>query len=302
MADTTTDSLARTSTIFHHSMLETRRDFEKCCKHDVPRNLPPTTWKPTDEPSIVSGWLYVLLYSAVAFTITSAFACRKSPEVDPDACDMNRTLSMSPAERGFQIDIKVREGLTFAQAKLIDLAWDVSVGLGGRILHAWALYRVSVKAVTWLLESSTLSLSATIDLLFWPDSWSSLASLACSICSRQRPQAVLTMAVLAFAVAHVLFFGVLWSAATGYQGTYSVVYQMRDQSLMTRDSTDLQICWSLDARGQNVTSLTTPIVLGPTFASLNTSFADYGRTSELWRSVCKLPKTSGTFESIHSCR
>lgn len=219
-----------------------------------------------------------------------------------DRCD-NRAENMSDSEKRFQIDRFVRDDLTFSRAKLLDLAWNMIVGHGGRIVHGLVFYHVACRAVTWILESSTLSASTTIDLLLWPDSWASLSSLLTSVIfGKQRAKVVLALALLAYGVVHVLLFSVLWGAAAGYQSVTLAAYPMPDGSWVTAETEELRICWSLDPKRLQGTPIADTVILGPKLASFKTPFTGLGE-AEIWNHYDMEPSSaSDAFRDIHACK
>lgn len=272
--------------------------------------LLPMRWRPKSQPDAMSTWFLVLNYSAAItiFTIVyiarlrASWATLSAPAraTTTDGCGKD-VLSMPKSEQLFQIDTPVRSNLSFAEAKLVDLAWDIGIGLGGRMLHAWVWYYVACKTTTWVLESSALSLSAIINLLFWPDSSPALVSLIRSIFARQPFKVLLAMVFLAYGVAHVLIFGVIWSAATGYQSTTVAAYPMPNQTWVTKDSEQLTVCWWLKPQGLEATPIKDTIILGPSLASFELdAFASLGNVG-MWRGF-RRANASEAFQNIHACK
>jgi len=188
---------------------------------------------------------------------------------------------MSKVEAQFDIDLVLVEGLSFTQAKTIDLVWDIVVGHGGRFLHGWIIYHVACKTITWILEYSAMPYWVLLDTLFRPESLSSLRSLVVSsFTGEQRRTATLKTLLLAFSGGHVLFFGTLWSAATGYKTPSLDFFTMPDKSWVVKTNDSLRMCWSLDLeRFGDLGSLgdlkeTGGVILGPKFGSVFASFKD----------------------------
>ena len=183
--------------------------------------------------------------------------------------------AVSTLETRFRIDITAAEGLPFSRVKLIDLSWDIGVGQGGRLLHGWILYHVAARTMTWILEVSALPYSILFDLLLYVDSpsalWSLLGLLGKS--RRARIGVLVKSLCLALAVAQVLFFATIWSAATGYQSTGAITYAMPDQSWVTKDSDNLRICWVLDSQRPELAGVIDGAILGSKYGTLLPSFA-----------------------------
>ena len=86
--------------------------------------------------------------------------------------------SVSASAQRFIIDVRFGGSYTYTQAKLIDVAWDLLVGQGGRLLHAWLLCRYVVSdALVWTMERSAVPYHYYINLSFSTVSLWSLWSL-----------------------------------------------------------------------------------------------------------------------------
>jgi hypothetical protein len=158
------------------------------------------------------------------------------------------------------VDRRVAAGLSFTQAKLIDIAWDAVVGQGGRFLHGWLLYRVASQSTSWLLEYSALPYVYQVDMQFSTVSLTALASAIRLACRGQRLRVMLTATWFTFAITYVLGFSTLWSAATSSVVASEAMFRMPDQSLVSLDSSLLQLCWSVD--GERALPAN-KVVLGP---------------------------------------
>ncbi|KAK5661849.1 hypothetical protein OQA88_9953 [Cercophora sp. LCS_1] len=292
-----------------HQTITTRSDqdsenSETTCGDGPRPKLPPKKWKPIGGACGPSVWLFFFMYSFVVFVFTVLVAASgrwqggRGTDSSPDKCS-NDTANMSASERRFHIDNRVKQDLSFAQAKLIDLAWDMGAGHGGRLVHGWVLYHIACRTATWILESSALSSSTTIDLLLWPDSWTSLWSLVCSIFTKRPKRLLLALAFLAYSTAHVLVFPMVWSAAAGYQSNTLVAYPMPDMSWVTAETEELTVCWSLDPSDvQGIPIITDGPVIGPTLASFRISFTDLG-TERMWRDY-QPGRASVAFQDLHA--
>ena len=214
---------------------------------------------------------------------------------------------MSAAERGFQINIQVFESLSFAQAKIVDLAWDIGVAHGGRLLHGWLLYHMAGKAITWSLERSAIPYTLLVDVLFWPDSLSSLWSTLSYLAGRKRSGVLIVVVPLAYCITHVLFFGTVWSAATGYQSPGVLAFSMSDGSWVIPNNESLRICWSIESPQRAGGHLPADgIVVGPKFGDYFRSFYDFGSpdgTTRVWDTYQNLGEDgSEDFFNIYSCK
>ncbi|KAI9162843.1 hypothetical protein HJFPF1_04437 [Paramyrothecium foliicola] len=166
------------------------------------------------------------------------------------------------SERLFLIDL-VFGKFTFAKAKTIDLAWDIVVGQGGRLLHGWILYRfIASDSLVWTLEHSAVPYDVLADLMFDTVSFLSIPSLTKLILRGHRVRVILTAIGLGLTILHTLSFAAVWTAATGYLSTSHSMYTMPDNSLRSLYTESLSLCWVLDARRLNMEQHEL-VVLGP---------------------------------------
>lgn len=233
-------------------------------------------------------------------------ATRGSRGRSPQQCEDSNPVST--VESQFEIDLVFIDELSFTQAKLIDLAWDITVGHGGRLLHGWLFYYVACRVVTWILEHYSLHYWLLLDILFRPDSLSSLISLAKSIFRRQQLGTLMMLILLSYGIGHVIIFGTLWSASTGYQRPSMDIYIMPDGSRMTfSESSNLTLCWLLDGELSDL-HLNDNIVLGPELKSVVSSFSDL-EFDKIWNQsrvfpVGSPPKSTddARFHDIYACK
>ncbi|KAK4447312.1 hypothetical protein QBC34DRAFT_440071 [Podospora aff. communis PSN243] len=199
---------------------------------------------------------------------------RRYLSLHPPTQECQRNESLSTVEAQFDIDLAALDELTFTQAKLMDLAWDIGVGHGGRLLHGWIFYHVACRTVTSILEYSALPYWLLIEILFRPDSLAALHALFKSLNRTYRSTALFNILLLVLGVGHVLFFSTLWSAATGYKSPVQDGYSMPDKSWVIRTSESLRICWNVDYKRLPGIGLESGVILGPKFGSLFSSFEE----------------------------
>lgn len=108
------------------------------------------------------------------------------------------------------------------------------------------------------------------------------------------------MSCLTYGIAHVLLFGTVWSAATGYQSRGLVGYAMPDQSWVTKDADTLNVCWSLDIRRTEIDGVVESVILGPKFGAVFKSFSDPNHDS-MW-DVSAINTASEEFRNIFACK
>jgi hypothetical protein len=234
---------------------------------------------------------------------------RRYSGLNPPSQECQKNESLSTVEAQFDIDLAAFDELTFTQAKLIDLAWDIGIGHGGRLLHGWIFYHVACRTITSILEYSALPYWLLIEILFRPDSLASLHALIKYLNKTHRATALFNILLLVLGVGHVLFFGTLWSAATGYKSPVQDGYSMPDKSWVTRTSESLRICWNVDHKRLPDIGLESGVVLGPKFGSLFSSFeelnpanvTEFQSSNGLWDKYGRI-SVSDDFRNIYACK
>ena len=67
----------------------------------------------------------------------------------------------------FFVNLRAFTNMSFSNARLLDMAWDVGVGQIGRVIHGWILWAIILPdSMTRILEISGLPYSILIDLTF----------------------------------------------------------------------------------------------------------------------------------------
>jgi hypothetical protein len=82
----------------------------------------------------------------------------------------NRTF-IGPIQDILNIDIAFGD-LSFSQAKLIDLVWDIGFSRGGQVFLGWFTYKVHTAAMIRIMETDKVSYDFfTASLFYWPRLW-----------------------------------------------------------------------------------------------------------------------------------
>ena len=134
---------------------------------------------------------------------------------DDKSCDLTKP-SDSRLENAFVINLRSSLHLSFAEAKLIDVLWDLFMGQGGRLLMAWVAYRVFMDGLVSLMETTPVSHDLYAALVFETTSlWTTWKATKALVRSRHwRSRAFVLWFCLA--TIYTLSFTTLMSAATGY--------------------------------------------------------------------------------------
>ena len=131
------------------------------------------------------------------------------------SCDLALRQGSS-MQNAFMINLRSARMLSFGQAKLIDVISDLFIGQGGRLLMAWAAYRVFMDELVCLMENTPISYELYVSLVFDTTSlltaWKSMKALSKSNTWRSRTFLVW----FGLSTLYVLAFPTLMGAATGY--------------------------------------------------------------------------------------
>lgn len=236
------------------------------------RQLPPRTLTPLTNQQI--ALLIFELLAVVAATVASIKGLVMLPQLHIfDVPSVNKDCggySVPAVERSFYINLQIAQGLSFTRAKLLDLAWDTVVGQGGRFLHAWVLYQVAASQLAWMMEYSLVPYYFQLDILFSTASLSALWSTLRFLGTRRPARAVFSAVWFLLAILYILAFSSIWGAATGYLNPSQPAYKMGDDSYVTVNSTNLNLCMTVDTERLNGT--VPAIVRGPQLSECFDSF------------------------------
>ncbi|KAF2867701.1 hypothetical protein BDV95DRAFT_610605 [Massariosphaeria phaeospora] len=142
--------------------------------------------------------------------------------------------------------------MTFTQAKVIDIAWDVIVGRGGQLFLAWVNYRVFNEWLLYHMEMHLTSYKMYKAVAFETTSLATMGVfgkefLAYGERSRTRFFRWLAMLSMLIATFYVLSFPTLMAAMTGYITTYKAYVQDFDNNLIAWDKFSPVTCIVEDA-------------------------------------------------------
>ena len=192
---------------------------------------------------------------------TSALGTSEGTSTKNVSCDLT-VLSGSKLQHAFMINLRSAQQLSFSGAKMIDVVWDLVIGQGGRLLMAWAAYRVFMDALVSLMETTSVSYDVYSSLVFDTTSllstWKATKALVKSGSWRSRA----FMFWFCLASFYTLSFPTLMSAATGYLNPSTPRYTMDDGSLVTASNANLTSCISL-INGEKIGERSGTVYLGP---------------------------------------
>lgn len=119
---------------------------------------------------VVFSALFIYFWCVMAMNMDTGVTA-----MDDVLCDSQDRSKMA---QYFIIDLRFGNGnLTFTQVKIIDVAWDIVVGQGGRFLLAWLLFHVGGDCMIWMMEASAVPYHMIASVMFAPVSMSSTWSL-----------------------------------------------------------------------------------------------------------------------------
>ena len=183
------------------------------------------------------------------------------------SCDLVST-NASAFEKIFTIDLRSQSQLSFAQAKFIDVVWDLLIGQGGRLLLVWISYIVFMDGLARLIETSPVSYNLYAAIVFDTSSltatWYALKAVSTGRGWRGRA----FFAWFGIATIYVLGYSTLMSAATGYINPSDARYKMTDGGLIKPDSEDIKHCIVLST-GSQVGFPDNHLILGPSDQDLD---------------------------------
>ncbi|KAL8931915.1 MAG: hypothetical protein Q9211_006650 [Gyalolechia sp. 1 TL-2023] len=223
---------------------ESDDDLVKPTSKLPPKPLP---GRPKYRPFIVAS------LTTIVTIVILAVLCSIIDNLMPDArwdgikltgssCDLVNTKNSSRLQSAFQINLRGGAQLSFGQAKLIDLLFDLLVGQGGRLLLAAISYIVFMDALLRSMEITPVPYNLYASLVFSPTSliatWHSIRAV--STTRGWRAKAYLIWC--AWSMLHVLAFPTLIDSATGYVSPSSAGFNIANGTMVTADSNELIGC------------------------------------------------------------
>ncbi|KAL8831198.1 MAG: hypothetical protein Q9170_005399 [Blastenia crenularia] len=197
---------------------------------------------------------FMVAFSLTAFTIMAlAMLLSKIKKMLPHpkwtglvlegtSCDLVDRQNSSRLESAFQINLRGAAHLTFAEAKFIDLFFDVLVGQGGRFLLAAISYIIVTDALLRSMETTPVSYKLYSSLVFSSTSlaaaWHSIKAISTTKGWRAKTYFVWC----ALAMIYVLAFPTLIESATGYVSPSSAGFNIANGTMVQADSNNLTSC------------------------------------------------------------
>lgn len=215
----------------------------------------------------------VTAVAAFVFIIGMIVLLHYLPDLVPDSsfgwlggnkdvsCDLTKGTG-SKVENTFMINLRSGQHLCFSEAKMIDVIWDLFIGQGGRLLMAWAAYRVFMDGLVSLMETTPLSYDLYTSLVFETTSLLSTWKAVTTLIKSQSWRSRVFMLWFCLATFYILSWPTLMGAATGYVNPSTPGYSMTDGNFVMASASNLTTCISLD-RGEMIGEPNGTIVPGP---------------------------------------
>ncbi|KAL8686548.1 MAG: hypothetical protein Q9218_007026, partial [Villophora microphyllina] len=165
-------------------------------------------------------------------------------KLDGISCDLIDNKNSSRMQSAFQINLRGAAHLTFAEAKFVDLIFDLVVGQGGRLLLGAISYIVFMDALVRSMEITPVSFKLYTSLVFAPSSLITTWRSTKAIFTTKGWKAKMYLIWCALAMSYVLAFPTLIESATGYVQPSSAGFNINN-TVIRADSDDLLNCFHI---------------------------------------------------------
>ncbi|KAK2597903.1 hypothetical protein N8I77_012656 [Diaporthe amygdali] len=228
----------------------------------------------------IKGFAGLFLLCTIGFAVSSELVQSNEKRLsrsysdifDPGCIDKLGDSGSPGIAQAFNLDLTFGN-FTFTQAKIIDVAWDTTIGQGGRLLHGWILYRcVMRRLLIYAMENYHVTCRYYLTVSWSRASFESLCGILKDFLFVQGLTNFYCTILLIYALGYTLLFSLLWSTATGYLSLSHRLYAMPDGNIVPLDTRDLALCWVLD--GSRFDSPDDHVEIGPDFSTLD-SLAEY---------------------------
>ncbi|KAL8996721.1 MAG: hypothetical protein Q9169_003836 [Polycauliona sp. 2 TL-2023] len=166
-------------------------------------------------------------------------------ELEGTSCDLIKKEDSSRWQAAFQINLRGSAELSFAEAKFVDLCFDLIVGQGGRLLLAAISYFVFMDALVRSMEKTAISYKLYASLVFSSTSLNATWRATKAAFSTKGWRAKFHLTWCALAMAYILAFPTLIESMTGYVSPSSPGFNLANGQFVTSDSDDLKSCFNV---------------------------------------------------------
>lgn len=197
-------------------------------------------------------------------------------ELDGLSCDLISTQNSSRMQSAFQINLRGAAHLSFAEAKFIDLVFDLVVGQGGRLLLGTISYVVFMDALLRFMEITPVPYNLYTSMVFSSTSFIATWRSTKAVVTTRGWRAKVYLVWCSLAMIYVLAFPTLIESATGYVQPSSAGFSFRNGTVIMADSDELLSCYNVSG-GALIGLTNNTIAPGPpahVFDAL--TYGDYG--------------------------
>lgn len=240
-------------------------------------------------------------FGLIAFIAIASWACRwlATGQFTAVLNDCQSTTATN-SERLFLPNVRVFWNLSFARAKVIDLAWDIIIGQVGRLLHCWVLYRLVASSLTWILEYSSVPYHVPLNWLFSTVSLQSIWSSWRLIIMGSPIHTILMASWLIYATLYAFSFSAIWSVAAAYLSPSITLLSIPGMGYVSDElSSGLNLCWSVDSSRYGASM---DIVTGPPLTDLYTSIEAIGGEADWGVALSSDSSASDEFWNLFACK
>ncbi|KAL8910311.1 MAG: hypothetical protein Q9171_004397 [Xanthocarpia ochracea] len=230
---------------------EPDHDLAKRTSRLPPKPLP---GRPRYRPFVIATLITVLNLVALAVLISKIKPLLPATDWDDyginlteTSCDLVNRGNSTRWQSALQINLRGAAPLTFAQAKFVDLVFDLIVGQGGRLLLAAISYIVFMDALLRSMEIEPVSYKLYASLVFSSTSLVATWYATKAVFSTKGWRGKLYLTWCALAMLYVLAFPTLIESVTGYVSPSSPGFNLAIGQFITADSDDLKSCFSVTA-------------------------------------------------------
>ena len=200
-------------------------------------------------------WIALVTLLATILVVGLSVLCYFISFFEPDtesfyvgsslSCDL---LTQNASVRNaFTLDLRGAAKLTYTEAKVVDVTWQLFVGAGGRFILGWTSYLVFMDGLTRLLEQTPVSYDIYASLTFQTNSvLTAFYALKAVVTAKGwRGKTFLTWFVISSI--YVLGFPTLMSATGGYVTPSTSIFSMPNGNLLASNSDQLLSCYNMSA-------------------------------------------------------
>jgi hypothetical protein len=201
----------------------------------------------------ISGFFVLLLLPL----LLGFYANRLEQRLSRIACIAGGTFAL-PGRRGvwninniLSITIAIGD-FSFATAKTIDIAWDLTVGRGGQLLLSWIAFKIFWDAITHILTTGGISCNTYAALAFDTDSLQTILRLLADFARFRFPKtwfALYAYTVMILTSTFIILFPTIASAMTSYGTISNAMVEVKNVNVPFREFKE---CWGAVMDGSRV--------------------------------------------------